>query len=317
MVYDVTGSGALNLDLIYEVESLECLRCEGFNLAPGREISGTPDDLARLEKSLASCGRQVSVSGGGSAANTVCVLAALGRKTAFAGYVGDDEYGERIMESMPDVGLDMVIRQGTSSVCVVVTEEKGRDRAMFVASGSCQGDFSEIRLIPEEHRCLHISSLAVENGPMLHKNLVEQLAMDTILSFDPGEIYASMGRERLGFLLDRADILFITEEELDMLAVRPDATHPDFFSDALLVKKMGARGASCVKDGRVLMQPAMDVKDIVDNTGAGDAFNAGFMDAFLDDRPLAQCLEQGVRIAALSLSGYGRHWINDLQQIEM
>lgn len=315
MHYDIIGSGALNLDLIYEVESLEMVRREGFSLEPGRELSGSYSDLDRLEKLLARSGRLVSRSGGGSAANTVCALAAMGRRSAFTGYVGDDDYGSFILNSMEGVDLGMVRRQGSSSVCVVIIEKSGPDRAMFAVPGSCHGDFKDIDLCLDNCRCLHLSSLAMDDGPGLQRCLVDSIGKETIFSFDPGEIYASRGLDDLRFFLDRTDILFITEEEIRMLSgsAGPGDTLPSWISpQSLLVKKMGPRGAMSITKGEVFEKSASHVNNIVDNTGAGDAFNAGFLDFFLDDMAIEACLENGVKTAALSLGDYGRHWISRL-----
>lgn len=315
--FEVAGSGALNLDLIYEVENLDDVRKAGFNLAPGRELAGDHEDVSRLEKALSSCGRRISISGGGSAANTITALSAMGRSTTFLGFVGDDSYGEFILSSMGKVDLSMVEKKGITSVCVVIIDIENRDRAMFVAPGYCQGDFGkpEIKKLVSSCKSLHISSLAFEKGPDLQKPLLQHLGKDAFSFFDPGELYAVRGLKILRPFLERADILFITEEELDMLDIKVDEcdNFPSWLSDnAVIVKKMGARGAMCINREKSFVRQALNIKRVVDNTGAGDAFNAGFINSFLENNALEICLEEGISTAALSLSGYGRHWIKEL-----
>jgi ribokinase len=309
----VIGCGALNLDLIYEVDTLAEVRKAGFALEPGHEIMGDHAELSRLEDVLLSNGRLVSRSGGGSAANTMCVLDSLGIKTAFAGCVGDDGYGEIVLASMGNVDVSQVKCEGTSSVCVVIIEQDSMDRAMFVAPGSCQAmwqpDFDGL----DGFDLLHFSSLAVEEGVALQSRLLDAVHEDTLISFDPGELYAVRGLDALRAFLERIDMLFITEHELSMLDV--SSTHLDVLPswlkyETIMIKKMGDVGAKCITSEQCMFEPALNVSGIVDNTGAGDAFDAGFMYGFLVGWDLRKCLRVGCRIAALSLKGYGRHWLS-------
>ena len=70
------------------------------------------------------------------------------------------------------------------------------------------------------------------------------------------------------------------------------------------VIKRGARGAMAIADGRVVRAPAIRV-EVVDTTGAGDAFNGGFLAALLAGRRLAACLRAGVRLGSLSTRAAG------------
>jgi ribokinase len=87
------------------------------------------------------------------------------------------------------------------------------------------------------------------------------------------------------------------------------------FKDAggpVLVCKMGKNGAEFYSKKLVFELPAEKVEKIVDNTGAGDAFNAGFLDAVLRGAGARECLRSGINLAALSLSGYGRDWLKGM-----
>ena len=70
------------------------------------------------------------------------------------------------------------------------------------------------------------------------------------------------------------------------------------------VVKHGARGAFALVDGAVLRVPAPKVK-VVDTTGAGDAFNGGFLAALVQGRDVSDCLRLGVRIGSLSTRAAG------------
>lgn len=310
---EIMGSGALNLDHVYEVRDLSVLRRAGFDLYPGREISGTPEDAARLHTILHSSGKLLARSGGGSAANTICILAALGHDVAFMGTVGMDEEGRFILESMHGVDCSMVRRSGKSGQCIVIIEELTRDRAMLVVPGSAVPEIP-LNLDISGAGILHMSSLALEQGPAIQERLLSMLSPGQIFSFDPGELYASRGMGCMAPLLARTDLLFITIEELRMLdsatgghAVYRAMNHAG--SVPVMVVKQGRRGAAAFVRGQEWFQPAVSVTNVVDNTGAGDAFAAGFIHGFLKRRPVTECLAHAVEMAALSLDDYGRNWL--------
>jgi ribokinase len=313
---EIAGFGALNLDHVYEVDNLGMVRDAGFDLYPGREISGSADDAARLHKLLGNEGRLLARSGGGSAANTICILAALGHETAFIGTAGDDDAGDFILGSMGGVDCSMVRRQGLSGQCIVIIESRTRDRAMFVVPGSASPglpdhlDFSQARM-------LHMSSLAIDEGPRIQERLAEMMRPDQVLSFDPGELYAARGMKELAALFARTNLLFITREELKMLDPARDgygvyqALNRERGAPVMVVKQ-GSRGAAAFVSGQDWFQPAVQVRDVVDNTGAGDAFNAGFIHTIMAGRPVPECLKYAVELAAQSLKDYGRNWLSNI-----
>ena len=315
---EIAGSGALNLDHVYEVDNLALVRKAGFDLYPGREISGSADDTARLHELLGTEGRLLARSGGGSAANTICILAALGHDTAFIGTAGDDEAGDFILDSMSGVDCSMVRRQGQSGQCIVIIERLTRDRAMFVVPGSASPELSS-DLDFSDARMLHMSSLAIEQGPRLQEQLVSMMSTEQVLSFDPGELYAARGMKELASLLSRTNLLFITREELKMLDARQEgyAVYQSLNHEGgapVMVVKQGSRGAAAFIRGQDWFEPAVHVKKVVDNTGAGDAFNAGFIHRLLSGRPVTECLKYAVELATTSLRDYGRNWLSEFQE---
>ncbi|MDA8163379.1 MAG: PfkB family carbohydrate kinase [Desulfobacteraceae bacterium] len=337
---DFLGHGALNLDLIYEIESLDILKAAGFVLAPGREITGGHEDAERLIRLLETCARPVARSGGGSSANTISALARLGFSAAFLGCVGSDEAGGFILDSMKGVDTSRVARAGKSAVCMVILEQGSRDRAMMVVPHDREQVLVEQDTLSllRDARCLHLSSAVTDKGLEGQAGLAGLLRPDQILSFDPGEIYASRGLDgRILKILKRTDILFITETELAMFTGKPASGAVEdmlllmdqdivkikgyhLFEEAggpVMVLKRGSRGASVCSARLSVSMPAEPVSHVVDNTGAGDAFNAGFLAGLFNGKGAADCLRQGAWLAARSLSAFGRDWIRDLCQDQL
>ena len=133
-----------------------------------------------------------------------------------------------------------------------------------------------------------------------------------------------MGKEALKTILARTNILFITETEFRLLfgevaydsplemLYNLDAPPP--FTPAIVIKQ-GKKGASCLTgDGIFASAAPSDHIEVIDNTGAGDAFNAGFIHAYLEGKDLQQCLKEGNRLAGLSLTKWGRGWMRRIEQ---
>ncbi len=328
------GSGALNLDLIYEVEDLEEVRSTGIDLCPGREISGDHRMAEELTRFLDHCGVLRARSGGGSSANTIYALSRLGHRTAFTGVVGADEAGTFILDSMRGVDLSYVRRVGESAVCVVIIDRE-RNRAMFVAphGHECDSLDPEVLKMLSPSGIVHLSSLANPRAIHVQAELVASMEPGLILSFDPGELYCAVGLKGLLSILNRTDILFITEEEIEMLTEKGyrsgiKATYPLLykrnssqtglrpFRDSggpVIVCKQGPGGAAVYGPEGLLSSPAQEVLEIVDNTGAGDAFDAGLLHAMSEGRSTHACLKAGTWLASLSLSGFGRNWLDGLK----
>jgi sugar/nucleoside kinase (ribokinase family) len=80
-----------------------------------------------------------------------------------------------------------------------------------------------------------------------------------------------------------------------------------------IVYKKGAKGAAIYSPKVYTEMSAEKVLKIVDNTGAGDAFNAGFLNVMFQGASAVECLKSGIRLAAFSLSFFGREWLNRLE----
>jgi ribokinase len=318
---DVIGIGALNLDLLYEVDDLVALRKEGWPLHAGREQSLSPAEFRQLVKRLEHHGTLRFRSGGGSAANTIVALARMGFQTGFVGRAGADEEGAFIMSEMKGVDLAQVKTGEVSGVCLVVLDKR-RDRALVVQPNANDKLSFEDLNIPSlaETRYLHLSAF-VGDGPFAaQRRLMEVLPAKVRVSLDPGELYAKRGKEAILPLIERSFILFTTDHEICTLMGTKDykagckeiaALGPD-----IVVCKRGEQGAYLFSpEGEAELRPQRKT-EVVDNTGAGDVYDAGFLAGLLLKRPLSACLALAHVLAAKSLGGYGRERYPDAADLK-
>jgi sugar/nucleoside kinase (ribokinase family) len=320
-MFDIIGIGALNLDLMYEVDSLADLRKGGWPLHAGRETSLPPEDFQRLVQELRVRGTLRFRSGGGSAANTVFALARMGFQTGFVGRVGADEEGALILSDMEGVDVAQIQAGGASGICLVVLDQR-RDRALVVQPNANDDLFFEDMDLGycAQSRYLHLSAF-VGDGPFdAQRQLMALLPAELKISLDPGELYAQRGTEAMLPLIERSSIFFATAHEISTLTNTDDyqagckeiaSLGPD-----AVVCKMGEQGAYLVSgEGEIAFTPE-EKTAVLDNTGAGDVFNAGFLAGLLRGRPFDVCLSFAHQVAVKSLGGYGRGLYPDSGDIQ-
>lgn len=307
---DAVGIGALNLDLFYEVEDLGVLGLRG-----GREVCRGPHGFGELLGRVQVLGRPLGRSPGGSAANTIYALSRLGFETAFVGKVGEDPEGEEVLRGMAGVDCSQVKREGRTGLCLVVLDRR-RDRALVVEPNANDA------LSPEDldpgfisrFKVLHMSSFVGERPFEAQRRVVRELPKDVRVTLDPGELYARRGLGELEGLLKRCWAVFLTEEELRTLTgLGPEEGAKRILGLGVkwVICKRGPKGAVAFWTLGSYTLRAEPSREVVDNTGAGDVFDAGVLAGMLKGFGVEESLRLGHRLALKSLRGLGRECYPD------
>ncbi|MFQ6066711.1 MAG: carbohydrate kinase family protein [bacterium] len=300
---DVVSLGALNVDLIYEVDPTL------FGLEPGRERVGSYQEFKDLLNSLKNEARLRLKEGGGSAANTVYALAKMGFSCGYLGKVGKDEEGEFLLKGLMGVGVntEKIKREGRSGLCVILLGRR-KDRSIIILPNANDA-LSYSDLDPEyidEAEFLHMSSFLGELPFKAQKRIARKTRAK--ISFDPGEPHASKGIEELIPILERTFILFPTRREVEIL------TQKDYKEGCrellklgieIIACKLGERGSYILSQQEELESPSQKGR-IVDTTGAGDVYAAGFLAGLLKRLSLAECGRLAALAAFQSIRGFGR-----------
>jgi len=287
--FDVIGFGALNVDTLLKVE----------------RIAG-PEEESFIENYTESCG--------GSAANTIVGLARLGRKVGFIGKVADDHEGklqvDNFISERVDINGLIHSKKGRSGTVLGFVDKKGA-RALYINPG--ENDTLESREINFEYVAqtsfLHISSFVGEKPFRAQKKLTGMLPNSIKLSFDPGALYAQRGFTAIEPLIRSSYVFMPNALELGQITGEADYRKgADNILDMgvkIVVVKLGAKGCY-VTDGQeqTIVEPFL-VKTI-DTTGAGDAFNAGFLCGLIDNKNnLYECGKIGNFVASKSIITMG------------
>jgi sugar/nucleoside kinase (ribokinase family) len=238
---------------------------------------------------------------GGSAAIAACAAARLGLSTAMVGAVGADLFGMFMTEELAGRGVDAtrcpVIDGEDTGLTVALV--RGDDRAILTAPGAIPALTAE--MVPPDllasARHIHVGSYHLVDGlrPGLPALLGAARDAGATTSVDPQGDVTGAGGEELRALAPQLDLLFLNEAEAHALGP---------VECPLVVVKRGADGAVARSAaGEVSARPP--VVEVVDATGAGDAFDAGFIAGRLTGMGIEEALSLACACGALSTRALG------------
>lgn len=285
--FDAIGFGGLNVDKLFRVNKISAADEESF--------------VIDFEEAC-----------GGSAANTMVGLARLGCKVGFIGRLADDKEGKTLLEDFRREGVDTtgitMAKHGRSGTVMGFVDEKG-ERALYVDPGV--NDMIEFKEINKEYtfeaKFLHITSFIGQKPFQAQKKLTEILPPNVRLSLDPGELYARK-RATLDPIIKRTFVLMPNAKELEMLTGTADSRKG---AEVLLGKavkivavKLGSNGCYVTNGKESHVIKAFRVK-VMDTTGAGDAFCAGFLYGLMLGKSLYECGKIGNFVASRCITRMG------------
>ncbi|MET7399830.1 sugar kinase [Dactylosporangium sp. NPDC005572] len=257
----------------------------------------------------------VRISGGGSAANTAAWLAHAGQAVTFAGVAGQDEPGDARLAELHAAGVATSVRRvpGRPTGTVVVLTSDA-ERTMFTDRGAnrlLSPDDVDRALATPGARHLHLSAYVLfdaDCAPAGRHALAEARRRGLTTSLDAA---SAAPLQRAGSaVLPWVDLLLANLDEAVVIAGRPG--DPAELAPALLahageaVVKSGPGGATWVGPGAAPVHVAgVHVPEVVDPTGAGDAFAAGYLAARLAGADPATALHAGNELGARAVSKLG------------
>lgn len=290
------------MQLVFSPEEADALYAK---MGPGQEISG------------------------GSAANTIAGIASLGGKCGFIGQVADDQLGAVFAHDIRAAGIrfDTATRPGqpTTGRCLIfVTPDGQRTMNTFLgASHYLPAAALDRALIADAHYLYLEGYLWDPEEPRAAMRAaidVARAAGRKVAFTLSAEFVIERHRGAFHELIDHGliDVLFANEAEIMSLTETADVEAAIAAVQAkvpLLVVTLSERGALAIAGGERIHVPAAPVEKVVDTTGAGDLFAAGFLHAQAEGRDLAQSLRLGAICAAEVISHFGARPQVDLKQL--
>lgn len=257
----------------------------------------------------------ISIQPGGSAATTAAWMASRAHPTTFVGCIGDDAFGREAGDALRSSGVDVrltVAENRPTGTCIVIVDAGG-ERTMFPDKGANDlldaGAVAAVQLLPGEHA--HLSGYILLNPHARDAGIAilkAARAAGATTSLDT----ASAGplrdcRDLVLGLLPMIDLVIANEAEATVLT---GATDADAALDLLArlvptaVVKRGSRGVLARDESGRVDQPA-PATAVVDTTGAGDAFAAGFLVEWLAGSALDDEVRAGQALAAVAVGRVG------------
>jgi sugar/nucleoside kinase (ribokinase family) len=282
-------AGELNPDLILR-------GCRIFP-APGKEVQASD-----LEVCL-----------GSSSAICAAGLAKLGDEVTFVSTVGTDFYGEYCVETLRRAGVDVsrVRRQADLKTGITMSITSDGDRALVTYPGATtalRADDLPDALFAGHHH-FHVSSWFLQDGlrPGLKNRFAEARGAGLTTSLDSGYDPSEEWSQVLLDTLSEVDVFLPNESEIRGVTgcgSVDDAMQKLDDGHLLVVVKLGAEGCVARHRGESIRVPAFPA-EVVDTTGAGDSFNAGFLHFWIRGETLPDCLRFASACGALSTRGLG------------
>ncbi len=250
---------------------------------------------------------------GSSSAIFACGAARLGLKAAFIGKVGDDDFGRFMLRELAARGVDTssVIVDTTIKTGLTLVLSRGNDRAILTYSGSITAlRYDEIDLtMLSRARHLHLGSYFLLDNlrPDIPRLFAAAHAQGLTTSMDTNYDPAERWNDGLHDALRHTDILLPNETELCAIT-RTDDIHAALKIASQLVPlvalKRGADGA-LARQGETITSAESIPVQVVDTTGAGDSFDAGFIYGWLNGWDTAKSLRLACICGGLSTRAAG------------
>ena len=247
---------------------------------------------------------------GGSAANVAMFGALTGTPSRFIGQVGNDKLGEQLCASLRESGVDVcTVANGRTGSIVVLVQLNG-ERTFLTDRGVA----SELSVFEAQHllgvSIVHVPTYSLAHDP-LATTAIQYIraarAAGALISIDASStaVLRDYGVERYAALIASIapDVFMCNIDEAELLTI--DAARPMPGAQLTVIKRGALPVIAITAAGAVTEVAPPSVANIVDTTGAGDAFAAGFLPLYSSSRNIADAITRGHSIAARVLRSPG------------
>src|SRR3989338_859363 len=272
----------------------------------------TANKLSLLKPEKITCG--------GSVSNAIATLGQLGCKTSFIGKVGSDNFGTKFISELEKTGTQFIGESAygrtSAKSFVMITPDAHRTMCTFLG---CASEINENDIDDKNFKDAHYLYL---EGYLLDReetisglkkaiNLAKKDGLKIAFSLSDSFCVARHKKDFLNLVINDLDIVFANEHEALELISRPDfsveilgktfAKNPNLTA----IVTRSEKGCMIFDSGNLFEVAAKPVEKMVDTTGAGDAFAAGFFYGLVNDFDLEKCGYFGNLLAAQIIQKFG------------
>ena len=258
------------------------------------------------------------VVAGGSVANTMAGIAHLRGNPSFIGKINSDNFGEMYRKSLQDINVnfsylekDEDLSTGASIILITPDSERTMCTYLGISSHLSANDINENNIINHE--------LIFLEGYLWDKGISEKMFKHAISVAKKNKVKIAMSlsdifcvtRHKQDFnnlLKNDLDILIGNENEINELANKKsllDSINQLKELNKLIVITRSENGSMAIKNNEIINCNSIKVKEVLDLTGAGDLFAAGFLKEYLNNSDIKKCLETGSMLASKIIQKIG------------
>ena len=263
-------------------------------------------DEAEFKKLISSLKVEETISGG-SVANSIVGLSQLGNNVSFIGKVNDDDLGQKYEEGLKKENVKYLYNKKkesipTGSCLILITPDSERTMCTFLGTAGkiSDQDFSE-KDIKESDIIFLEGYLWDEGEPKKAFDKAIRNSKKTAMSLSDVFCVERHKQHFLKLVQSSLDIIFANEQEFMSLINAKSFDEVISFSKGIkknIIITRGKSGAIAIKNDEVVECLAKTDLNIVDLTGAGDLFAAGFLHGYINDFSLKQSLKEGTNLSS-------------------
>jgi len=255
---------------------------------------------------------------GGSVANTMSGIAYLNGSPSFIGKINSDHYGKLYIKSLEDINVKFTyvkkkenLSTGASIIFITPDSERTMCTYLGISSNLSADDIDKDKIIG--HKLIFLE------GYLWDKGVSEKMFKHTINIAKKNKIKIAMSlsdifcvarhkKDFYNLLKNELDILIGNENEINKLTNKKnllDSINQLKKLNKLIIITRSGNGSIAIKKNKIITCNSVKVKKIVDLTGAGDLFAAGFLKEYLDKSEIKKCLMTGSLLASKIIQKVG------------
>ena len=270
-------------------------------------------DELEFQKLLTTLKIEETISGG-SVANSIVGLSQLGNNVGFIGKVNDDELGQKYQEGLTKEKVQYFYNKKketspTGTCLILITPDAERTMVTFlgIAGKINQNDIDE-KAVKESEMIFLEGYLWDEGEPKLAFDKSMSLSNIKAMSLSDQFCVERHKNDFLNLVKNKLDITFANEQEIKSLINAKNFDDVIEFGKQLgklLIITRGEKGSIAIKSQEIVECQSKPNLKIVDLTGAGDLFAAGFLHGFINNTTLKESLEKGTEMSSRIIQKFG------------
>jgi fructokinase len=259
-----------------------------------------------------------NIVAGGSVANTMAGIAYLKGNASFIGKINLDEFGKIYKESLKNINVDFIynekkenLQTGASIIFITPDAERTMCTYLGVSSKLSKNDISENNI--RDHSLLFLEGYLWDKGEseIMFKHAIDLAKKNKIeIAMTLSDVFCVKRHKQdfLNLLINDLDVLIGNENEINELAGQENLANSiqqlrEF--NKLLIVTRGMQGSLAVQNNKITQCGCVKVERLLDLTGAGDLFAAGFLVEYIEKSDIKKCLENGSRLASKIIQQMG------------